>query len=114
MYTYFMIETLAKIWMMFGSIVAVGLALAWLNDSLETLWKKYQQKPPRAVLESTIKPRYKITTYQIPSVQYTRANIEDTTDFNQKIVRIDFTQGYRSREQGEQLGEHVRVLPKAA
>ena len=61
------------------------------------------------------KPNQKVIVYQIPStqLQYVYPTKHDKTDLNQKIVRIDFSQG-RPLKQDDQLGPHVRVLSKAA
>ncbi len=129
MYTRSMIETIAMIWVIFGGIIAVGLLLAWLNDSLESFWRQSS----RAALSSfvtepfltesfstkftdTVKPNHKIIVYQIPPTQLhyaypTKQQVK--TDLNQKIVRIDFSQG-RPLKQEDQLGPHVRVLSRAA
>ena len=60
---------------------------------------------------------YQIPAYQstnLPKAKTTQLNFTQKPDFAQKIVRLDFNQINRSREKGNQLGEHVTVLPKAA
>ncbi len=122
-----MIETMAKIMMMFGVIIVGGLFLVWVNDTLEAVLKRpkklsnkgqFSEYPLRRLMSPVSKPNYRITVYQIPSfVQDTAltASVQpDLTDFAKKIVHIDFNEINRSPEQGNQLGDHVRVFSKAA
>jgi hypothetical protein len=87
---------MAKIMMMFSIIVIVGLVLVLINDGLESLFQRYKLIP-------------KTPEQKLPELQFSK-----DLDFSQKIVRIDFNHINRSREQGNQLGEHVTVLQKAA
>jgi hypothetical protein len=122
-----MIETLAKIWMIFGSIVAIGLVLAWLNDSLEALWHKTHKPAGLAQHSSSVmaksnfvlkpslfaEPSQRVIVYQVPLAQQTSAHLTQDQDFAHKIMRIDFSQG-RPVKKNDELGPHVRVLSKAA
>lgn len=117
-----MIETITMIVLMFGVIIAVGLISVWINDSLEALLKPQTQEAEGWVLHraqtltnTSPKPMYTVKHYQIPQPHKVPALTSTpikAADVSQKIVRIDFSQ--KPPLDGSQLGEHVRVLPKAA
>jgi hypothetical protein len=100
---------------MFGLIIAVGLLSVWVNDSLETLLKQpRKQGVEKRVFDARVqtvthRSTYRVNHYQIPHQPLPPVHLSDAS---QKIVRIDFSQ--KPSLDDNQLGEHVRVLPKAA